>query len=44
MHNAGRLDKYTLLPSWWHAMTSDEKKNAFDIISRRMQEDALWSV
>ena len=26
------VDKYTLLPSWWHAMTPDEKKNAFDII------------
>jgi hypothetical protein len=26
------VDKYTLLPSWWHAMMPDEKKNAFDII------------
>ena len=26
------VDKYTLLPSWWHAMTPDGKKNTFDII------------
>jgi hypothetical protein len=26
------VDKYTLLPSWWHAMMPDEKKNAFDTI------------
>jgi hypothetical protein len=26
------VDKYTLLPSWWHAMKPEEKRNAFDVI------------
>jgi hypothetical protein len=26
------VNKYTLLPSWWHAMKPEEKRNAFDVI------------
>jgi hypothetical protein len=26
------VKKYTLLPSRWHAMAPEEKRNAFDII------------
>jgi hypothetical protein len=26
------VDKYTLLPSWWHTMKPKEKGNGFDVI------------
>jgi hypothetical protein len=26
------VDKYTLLPPWWHAMKPEEKRIAFDVI------------